>query len=121
MHPKQSLAICTKANASMALLCLRRFLLCRSPVQTSHYSVVACWHRCGMHLFRFCDQLSSHVMRRTGITLLLMLGMPEYMVRKVSGHTAHSREFFRYVNFAQSYVTEEIDKVHQKLLSLYQR
>ncbi len=70
-------------------------------------------------LFRFCDLLSSHVMRRTGITVLLMLEMPEYLVRKISGHTASSASFFRYVNFAQSYITTEIDKAHEKLLSLY--
>ena len=70
-------------------------------------------------LFRFCDLLSSHVMRRTGITVLLMLDMPEYLVRKISGHTASSESFFRYVNFAQSYITTAIDKAHEKLLSLY--
>jgi hypothetical protein len=70
-------------------------------------------------LFRFCDLLSSHVMRRTGITVLLMLEMPEHLVRKISGHTANSTSFFRYVNFAQSYISTEIDKAHQKLLSLY--
>ena len=70
-------------------------------------------------LFRFCDLLSSHVMRRTGITVLLMLEMPEYLVRKLSGHTANSASFFRYVNFVQSFITKEIDKAHQKLLSLY--
>jgi hypothetical protein len=71
--------------------------------------------------FRFCDMLSSHTMRRTGITMLLMLGMPEYLVRKISGHSAHSKEFFRYVHVAESYITDEIDKVHQKLLALYQQ
>ena len=70
-------------------------------------------------LFRFCDLLSSHVMRRTGITVLLMLDMPEYLVRKISGHTANSESFFRYVNFAQSYITTAIDKAHTNLLSLY--
>jgi site-specific recombinase XerD len=70
-------------------------------------------------LFRFCDLLSSHVMRRTGITVLLMLDMPEHLVRKISGHTANSTSFFRYVNFAQSYISTEIDKAHHKLLSLY--
>lgn len=69
-------------------------------------------------LFRFCDLITSHVMRRTGITNLLMMGMPEYMVRKISGHTAQSESFFRYVNFAQSYITEEIDKAFVKLLGL---
>lgn len=71
--------------------------------------------------YRFCDMLTSHTMRRTGITILLMLGMPEYLVRKISGHSAHSKEFFRYVHVAESYITDEIDKVHQKLLALYQQ
>lgn len=75
--------------------------------------------RRGSRLYRFCDLLSSHVMRKTGITFLLMMGMPEYLVRKISGHAAHSPSFFRYVNFAQSYITEEIDKAHNKLFSLY--
>jgi integrase len=70
--------------------------------------------------YRFCDLLSSHVMRRTGITILLMMGMPEYLVRKISGHSAHSKSFFRYVNFAQSYISEEITIVHQKLKAMYQ-
>lgn len=69
-------------------------------------------------LYRFCDQLSSHTMRRTGITLLLMLGMHEYLVRKISGHSANSKEFYRYVHVAQSHITEEIDRVHEKLSAL---
>lgn len=71
--------------------------------------------------YRFCDLLSSHAMRRTGITILLMAGMPEYLVRKISGHTAHSESFFRYVNFAQSYITDELTKAHAELLGLYQK
>jgi integrase len=68
--------------------------------------------------YRFCDLITSHVMRRTGITVLLMLGMPEYLVRKISGHSAHSKSFFRYVNFAQSYITDEISKVHLQLFQM---
>lgn len=69
--------------------------------------------------YRFCDLLASHVMRRTGITILLMLGMPEYLVRRISGHSANSESFSRYVNFSQSYITDEINKVHQQLIGLY--
>jgi len=58
-------------------------------------------------------------MRKTGITLLLMLDMPEYLVRKISGHSSNSKEFYRYVNFAQAHITGALDKAHQKLLSLY--
>ena len=70
-------------------------------------------------LYRYCDLLSSHTMRKTGITVMLMLGMPEYLVRKISGHAPHSQAFYRYVNVAQSHVTDEMDKMHAKLLSLY--
>lgn len=71
--------------------------------------------------YRFCDLITSHVMRRTGITVLLMLGMPEYLVRKISGHSAHSKSFFRYVNLAQSYISDEISIVHRKLIEIYQK
>ena len=65
--------------------------------------------------YRFCDLLSSHTMRRTAVTTMLMLGMPEHVVRKISGHSANSKAFYRYVNFVQSYLDTEIDKVHEKM------
>jgi integrase len=61
---------------------------------------------------RFCDSLSSHTMRRTCITTMLASGMPDYVVRKISGHTSESKAFFRYVNLAQSLVDKEIEKMH---------
>jgi integrase len=64
---------------------------------------------------RFCDKMSSHMMRRTAITTLLILGMPEHLVRKISGHSHASNSFNRYVHYAQAYVDKEIDKVHSKL------
>lgn len=66
---------------------------------------------------RFCDKMSSHMMRRTAITTLLILGMPEHLVRKISGHSASSSAFNRYVHYAQVYIDREIDKVHSKLES----
>src|SRR5690606_15397898 len=36
--------------------------------------------------YRFCDHISSHTMRRTAITTMLRLQMPENLVRKISGH-----------------------------------
>lgn len=65
--------------------------------------------------FRFCDAVSTHTMRRSAITTLLSLGMNEQMVRQISGHAANSKEFYRYVSFAQNYIDTEIDLVHQKL------
>lgn len=64
---------------------------------------------------RFCDKMSSHMMRRTAITTLLILGMPEHLVRKVSGHSSASSSFNRYIHYAQSYMDKEIEKVHSKL------
>lgn len=54
-------------------------------------------------------------MRRTAITTLLSLGMPELLVRKVSGHAPNSREFFKYVALAQSYLDEETTKAYNRL------
>ncbi|HEX9981240.1 MAG TPA: tyrosine-type recombinase/integrase [Flavobacterium sp.] len=64
---------------------------------------------------RFCDKMSSHMMRRTAITTMLILGMPEHLVRKVSGHSHGSSSFNRYVHYAQSYMDDEIGKVHGML------
>lgn len=65
--------------------------------------------------YRFCDKMSSHMMRRTAITTLLLLGMPEHLVRKISGHSNNSNSFNRYVHYAQAYIDKEIQKVHEKL------
>lgn len=65
--------------------------------------------------FRFCDLASTHIMRRTAITTMLSLGMPESMVRRISGHAPGSKEFYRYVNWAQSYQDQETEKMFEKL------
>jgi len=66
--------------------------------------------------YRFCDLVSSHTMRRTAITNLLCLGMPEHLVRKISGHAAGSKEFYKYVHYSQSYIDVECDKAFAKLI-----
>jgi integrase len=65
--------------------------------------------------YRFCDLITTHTMRRTAITTMLSLGMPEPLVRKISGHSAMSKEFFRYVSLAQSYQDTEAQKMFDKL------
>ncbi len=65
--------------------------------------------------YRFCDHVSSHTMRRTAITTMLTLGVPEHIVRSISGHSPMSKEFFRYVSIAQIYKDREIDKMHERL------
>jgi integrase len=67
---------------------------------------------------RFCDMISSHIMRRTAITTMLMLGMKEPAVRKISGHTDNSKYFYRYVNLVQSYLDNEVDVVFEKLVEM---
>lgn len=66
-------------------------------------------------LYRFCDVASTHTMRRTAITTMLCLGMPEQLVRKISGHAPGSKEFYRYVLWAQTYMDSEAEKVFEKL------
>ena len=65
--------------------------------------------------YRFCDLITTHTMRRTAITTMLSLGMPEYIVRKISGHAPGSKEFFRYVALAQSYQDKETATMFEKL------
>jgi integrase len=67
--------------------------------------------------YRFCDILCSHIMRRTAITTLLVLGMPETLVRKISGHAANSKEFFKYVKYSEAFLDNETDKAFDKLIN----
>lgn len=64
------------------------------------------------------DHITTHTMRRTAITTMLRLGMPDQLVRKISGHAANSKEFFRYVEFAQNYVDEHTDLVFEKITNM---
>lgn len=68
--------------------------------------------------YTLADHITTHTMRRTAITTMLRLGMPDQVVRKISGHSANSKEFYRYVEFAQDYVDQHTDKVFEKLSSL---
>jgi integrase len=47
--------------------------------------------------YRFCDHISSHTMRRTAITTMLRLQMPEHLVRKISGHAPGSKGGFLFL------------------------
>lgn len=65
--------------------------------------------------YRFCDLVTAHTMRRTAITTMLILGVPEFVVRSVSGHAAGSKEFYKYVSLAQVYKDREVEQMHEKL------
>lgn len=68
--------------------------------------------------FTLADHITTHTMRRTAITTMLNLGMDELAVRKISGHAANSKEFFKYVNLAQSYMDDQTSKVYKKIAEL---
>lgn len=65
--------------------------------------------------YRFCDLITSHTMRRTAITTLLCEHLSETAVRKISGHAAGSKEFFRYVELSQEYMDVETDKAYERI------
>ncbi len=71
--------------------------------------------------YRFCDLVSSHTMRRTAITTLLRMGLNEINVRIISGHRANSPSFYRYVNYSDSFMNEELDKVYSKMDALAEK
>ncbi len=64
---------------------------------------------------RFCDQVTTHTMRRTAITTLLILDVPELVVRRISGHQANSKEFYKYVVVAQDYMNKHIISAYERL------
>lgn len=67
---------------------------------------------------RFCDLVTTHTMRKTAITTLLILGVPEQVVRKISGHAPGSKEFYRYVHYSQHYVDSQIQFGMERFNSL---
>jgi integrase len=58
--------------------------------------------------------ITSHTARKTFITTSLVLGMSEVAVKKISNHKK-DEHFRKYVNVAQSYLNEEMDKGWGKL------
>ena len=69
--------------------------------------------------WKFHQHITAHTMRRTAITTLLILGVPELVVRKISGHAAGSKEFYRYVSIAQDYLNDEVQTAYKKLINEY--
>ncbi|HMI77188.1 MAG TPA: tyrosine-type recombinase/integrase, partial [Ferruginibacter sp.] len=67
--------------------------------------------------FKFCDHITAHTMRRTAITTLLLLGVDENSVRRISGHAPGSKEFYRYVVVVQEYLNSKVKEAHFRLLN----
>jgi integrase len=66
--------------------------------------------------YRFYDHITAHSMRRTAITTLLLMGVDETSVRRVSGHAPGSKEFYRYVVVVQDFLNAKIKEAHVRLL-----
>ncbi len=66
--------------------------------------------------WQFYQHITAHTMRRTAITTLLIMGVPELVVRKISGHTPGSKEFYRYVAIAQDYISKAVKIAYIKLI-----
>jgi integrase len=82
----------------------KQVVIYKDPVNKTHY--------------KLSDHITSHTMRRTAISIMLNLGMPEHIVRKISGHAPNSREFYRYVQVSQNAIDLESDKVFKKISNL---
>jgi site-specific recombinase XerD len=59
--------------------------------------------------------LTPHTERSTGITNLLIMGLLEYEVKKISGHAKGSTSFGKYVRIAQRFVDSKSDDVWDKI------
>ena len=66
--------------------------------------------------WQFYQHITAHTMRRTAITTLLMMGVSENIVRKISGHAPASKEFYKYVSIAQEYLNHEVKNAYKKLM-----
>lgn len=90
-----------------------------------NYSLPKIRHRQGLPVeiktkknetFRFYDHITVHTMRRTAITTLLLMGMDETSVRRISGHAPGSKEFYRYVVVVQEFLNAKLKEAHVRLL-----
>ncbi len=64
----------------------------------------------GQHHYEFVKPekfISSHCMRRSGITSFLMLGMTPLEVQEISGHASNSKDFSKYVKLAKQVVEQK--------------
>ena len=66
--------------------------------------------------WHYHHHITAHTMRRTAITTLLIMGVPELVVRKISGHAPGSQEFYRYISIAQDYMNQEVKNAYKKLM-----
>lgn len=64
---------------------------------------------------RFCDLISTHIMRRTAITTMINSGIKEEHVRRMSGHSPGSKSFYRYVQYCQDTMDQDVLDMHERI------
>lgn len=67
--------------------------------------------------YKFYNHITAHTMRRTAITTLLLMGVDENSVRRISGHAPGSKEFYRYVVVVQEYLNVKVKQAFLKLIN----
>jgi site-specific recombinase XerD len=60
------------------------------------------------------ELMASHAARKTFATLSLLMGVPERVVRNITGHKKEDN-FKRYVNFTKEYQKKQMDEVWDKI------
>lgn len=67
--------------------------------------------------WKFYQHITAHTMRRTAITVLLMMGLGENIVRRISGHAPGSKEFYKYVVLSNEYLNDNLKIAYEKLVT----
>jgi integrase len=67
--------------------------------------------------YKIADHITSHTMRRTAITSMLLMGVSEQVVRKISGHSPTSSEFYKYVKYSEEIINTETDRFFENLIA----
>ncbi|HRJ31362.1 MAG TPA: phage integrase SAM-like domain-containing protein [Cyclobacteriaceae bacterium] len=62
------------------------------------------------------ELISSHAARKTFTTLSLLMGVPERVVRNITGHKKEEN-FKRYVNFSKEYEKQQVNNAWDKIIS----
>jgi integrase len=60
------------------------------------------------------ELITSHAARKTFTTLSLLMGVPERVVKNITGHKKEEN-FKRYVNFTKEYEKQQLEKVWDKI------
>ena len=63
------------------------------------------------------EDITFHVFRKTAISLMLAMGVPQSIVMRASGHTVGSKAFARYVGHVETVFNSEINNFQSRFYS----